>query len=348
MPSNTLTVAEMKKLIKAEMNVLIMGPSGVGKTYITHEAVASLGLKLKVLNAPTLDPYAHLIGIPVPNDEEKTVDFRRPSDLYETEVIFIDEANRASDPTLNALLEITQFGSINGEKLPNLKCVVAAMNPPTSGYKVNEIDVALLDRFDAYFDLEPEANRNYFVTKYGADFGRAIVTFWEQYEASRIRQRNSQNKIGYLSPRKLERIVDSYVDYGLTSASIPPNVAITVTSIRKTFGPFLKKSSPRKAVPTSTNNSKGSPEESRDVRRGGSNAEAYIIHRQKSDESLDFVMNAIKSGINSAKLADSQWNPVYELLGRDRCKKMFDGWNETKKNTFLADLDSSVYYNLFV
>lgn len=351
MPSTTVSVAEMKKLIKAELNVLLVGPSGVGKTLITREAVSSLGLKMKVLNAPTLDPYAHLIGIPVPNEETKGIDFRRPESIREAEVLFIDEANRASDPTLNALMELTQFRSINGEKLPNLRCVIAAMNPSDGDYKVNEIDLAMIDRFDAYFDLTPEIDAPYFTRKYGTGLGAATVKFWREYEVARLRQRSTANKVGYLSPRKMERILDNFIKSGLTSTSVPPNVSVTASSIRTTFGPFV-----RNGEIVDPNASRNSGRKLAPHRKGGVTAAAIRRHpsqaldyiaKNDGGADLDFIQGALTKSFSPTNFANSDWAKVLEAIGRDRCRNMYREWSQGKKNQLRESLDTTLFYSLF-
>lgn len=358
MPATDISVMEMRKLIKAELNVLLIGPSGVGKTLITREAVESLDLKLKVLNAPTLDPYAHLIGIPVPDPNSKDIDFRRPVDIREAEVLFIDEANRASDPTLNALMEITQFRSINGERLPNLKCIIAAMNPPDGDYKVNEIDVAGIDRFDVYFDLPAAIDAPYFIRKYGSGLGKTAVEFWRNYENSRIRQRSSSNKVGYLSPRKLERILDNYIASGMTAASIPPKVTVTSTSIRKAFGPFVKNGKivdPAAKASTSTVGatskaggvSKFTPETRRAIRQSGRQALDFLGGQGKSDESLDFVQESLTRTFSPTRLSTKDWTEVLETLGRTRCIAMYGTWSKGKQTQLRDTVEANIYYSLF-
>lgn len=358
MPATDISVMEMRKLIKAELNVLLIGPSGVGKTLITREAVESLGLKLKVLNAPTLDPYAHLIGIPVPDPGSKDIDFRRPVDIREAEVIFVDEANRASDPTFNALMELTQFRSINGEKLPNLKCVIAAMNPPDGDYKVNEIDIAILDRFDVYFDLPASIDAPYFIRKYGSGLGKTAVEFWRNYENARVRQRSTANKVGYLSPRKLERILDNYIASGMTTASIPPKVTVTASSIRKEFGPFVKNGAivdpSAKATPTSsgaassaTGVSKFTPETRRVIRQSGANALSFISDQGNSDAALNFVQEALTKTFSPTRLGSTDWTKVLEALGRARCMAMYSTWSQGKQTQLRDTVQANIYYSLF-
>lgn len=359
MPATDLSVMEMRKLIKAGLNVLLVGPSGVGKTLITREAVQSMGLKLKVLNAPTLDPYAHLIGIPVPDPDSKDIDFRRPVDIREAEVLFIDEANRASDPTLNALMEITQFKSINGEALPNLRCIIAAMNPPDGDYKVNEIDLAIIDRFDAYFDLPPAIDAPYFTRKYGSGLGGTAVKFWRNYENSRVRQRSSANKVGYLSPRKLERILDSYIASGMTSASIPPKVTVTASSIRQEFGPYVKGGKivdPNKSSSTSTITARKkapglSPRfnatDKRKVRTSAAEAKSFIASESKSDAALDFVRDSIANSFSPQRFTHRDWQDILDMLGRARCRTMYSGWSTGKQEQLRAAIPPALYYSHF-
>ena len=130
-------------------NALLVGPHGVGKTSMIMSVARDLGLVAKSFCASTLDPFADLIGIPVPIDKngDKTMEFVRSDSVNQAELMFFDELNRAHPKVLNAILEIVQFKTVNGERLPRLKCVFAAMNPAGDRYHCESVDPALLDRF---------------------------------------------------------------------------------------------------------------------------------------------------------------------------------------------------------
>lgn len=207
----TLTVKALKGYIGAGFNVIISGVHGVGKTAKLQDACNQLGLKMKYYSASTLDPYTDLTGVPVPNQATKTVEYFRPREIDEAEVIFFDEINRADPKTLNAVFEIIQFQSINGEKLPKLKCVIAAMNPVSEEYTTDELDAALMDRFDVFLKAEPEIEVGYFIQKFGDRLGGAAVKVWQEYEKSRTDKRSaSANDMAYLSPRRMDKITAAF------------------------------------------------------------------------------------------------------------------------------------------
>jgi len=207
-----INVNNVKNYMSNGLNILISGPLGTGKTAILTEAANQLGYKVKYYSTATLDPYTDLVGIPVPNKETKTVEFYRPRDLDEAEIVIMDEFNRADDRTRNTLFEIIQFGTINGEPLPNLKAVAAAINPNDGSYTVDDIDPALLDRFDVFLDSTPSIDAGYFSKKYGTDVARVVKSLWEEYNNSykNAVKNNVAKKAVYLSPRRMDMMVSAF------------------------------------------------------------------------------------------------------------------------------------------
>ena len=85
-----------------------------------------------------------------------------------------DELNRAHLRVLNAVLEIIQFKSINGELLPNLKMVWAAINPPESDYQVEDLDPALVGRFHMYVKIKAFLDMDFLKTRMTEDIAKAL------------------------------------------------------------------------------------------------------------------------------------------------------------------------------
>lgn len=209
-----LTVQKLKGYIGAGLNIAITGVHGVGKTAKLKEAISQLDYTLKYYSAATLDPYTDLTGIPVPDTEARVVHYYRPKGIEDANVIFFDEFNRADPKTLNTLLEIILDRSINGDPLPNLKAVVVAMNPVSDEYTTDEIDHAILDRFDVYLEAKPEIDLGFFVKKFGDRVGKAAVQLWnESYARFENTRRNSvaANRSAYISPRRMEKIVTAFL-----------------------------------------------------------------------------------------------------------------------------------------
>jgi len=187
--------------IKNNLNVLLKGRHGVGKTAMVQAAFEEAGLKWKYYSASTMDPWVDFIGVP----KEKTdadgntyLDLVRPKDIAcdEIEAIFFDELNRSHKKIRNAIMELIQFKSINGKKFKNLKIVWAAINPDDEEgtYDVEKLDPAQVDRFEIQIDIPNSPDIKYFKSKYDV-LGERAVKWWNTLD------KNAQN---YVSPRRLD------------------------------------------------------------------------------------------------------------------------------------------------
>lgn len=214
-------IPKAKKYLEEELNVLLVGLHGVGKTEEILAHVKELGIRMKYYSCSTLDPYTDLVGVPIPEKDERTgqeyLKMVRPRDIDEADFIFFDEFNRADPKVHNAIFEIIQFGSINGEPLPNLKCVWAAMNPPGDDYKVEDLDPALVDRFDVFVEVNPAPSVQYMTNEGGLPkaIAQALFTWWRDHNNAR---RGLEN---YISPRRLMKIGKVYQVTGDADKAIP-------------------------------------------------------------------------------------------------------------------------------
>lgn len=181
-----------------DLNVILVGAHGIGKSTIVKSVADKLKLKFKYYSSSTLDPWAELVGIPVPDKESGKVKFYRPEDLEDAEFVFFDELNRAHPRVLNTVLEIIQFKSINGVPLKNLKMVWAAVNPPGEDYQVEELDPALLDRFHIYVNMKPEINSQYLKSKISEPVVKIVKDWWEN-DLSDVQRKT-------ITPRRIEYI----------------------------------------------------------------------------------------------------------------------------------------------
>jgi hypothetical protein len=201
---------EKKLAIYAEnnLNVMLIGSHGIGKTTIVKSIAEKMGLRFKYYSSSTLDPFAELIGIPVPDKIKGTVDFYRPQELEEAEFVFFDELNRAHPRVLNTVLEIIQFKSINGMPLNNLKMVWAAVNPTGGDYQVEELDPVLIDRFHMYIKMQPQVYIPYLKTKMSTEIAVCLRDWWNDD------LNEEQRRI--MTPRRLEYIgmmIDKDIPY---------------------------------------------------------------------------------------------------------------------------------------
>jgi hypothetical protein len=200
------TVNDLKMYIELNKNILTQGKHGVGKTQKLMQACEELGLKMAYYSAPTLDPYTDLVGVPVPTtlpDGTKVLESIRPHKLDDADVVFVDELNRAEPKTQNAFFEIVQFHTINGEKLPKLKCVVAAQNPADDEeeYAVGTLDPAFADRFDIYLNEEAKPDKGYFLSTLGEQFGEDRAKTVVNGLFAWIK--DLKDNADYISPRRL-------------------------------------------------------------------------------------------------------------------------------------------------
>jgi len=207
----TINVTTLKQYATEGYNVLLSGGHGVGKTAIIKEVFGEKfgkhNVSWKYFSASTIDPWVDFIGIPknYTNDKGQEV-FKIIPPEYLTgdekiEALFFDEINRADEKTLNAIMELIQFKSINGRKFPHLKCIWAAENPHDDKdheYSVKPLDPAQRDRFQIQLSVPYELNKQYFVKKYGSEYFDISKSWWDK-----------NKKI--ISPRKLDDMLQGHL-----------------------------------------------------------------------------------------------------------------------------------------
>lgn len=248
-----VSVASLEKYMDGRFNVLLTGESGTGKTMMTLAAADKLGLSVKYYSSATLDPYADLVGIPVPDQENKTTEFLRPRAIDAADVVFFDELNRARPEVRNAVLEIIQFRTINGEPLPNLKFAVAAINPENDhNYDTDRLDTAISDRFDVFMETTLQADYAYFKKKFGTDFAKAGITIFREYQESyqknQKNMRPGQRTLGLFSPRRLEKLMDVYQRVPTEESvriAVPNDVQLGVKHVKHQFDVALGYAQPK-------------------------------------------------------------------------------------------------------
>lgn len=214
-------IPKAEQYLDNDFRVLLIGLHGVGKTESILQLAKERNMKIKYYSCSTLDPYTDLVGVPVPrkgDDGREYLQMIRPRDIDEAEFIFFDELNRADAKTLNAVFEIIQFGTINGEKLPNLRTCWAAINPPDSdaGYNVEELDPALVDRFDTYIEITPRASVAFMAQTLPKPIAQALYSWWSDHNQQR---RGMDN---YISPRRLLKIGQVFHATGDFRPAVPP------------------------------------------------------------------------------------------------------------------------------
>lgn len=142
-------------------NIAVFGRRGTGKTEISKQEIKKADyhevyINLSVMERVDLGGYPDIMGRQVSDEEKrrKFVEFLLPK-FYEPMVVgkkpvvaLLDEVDKA-DPSLWApLLEFTQFRSINGMVLPNLKSIIMTGNLISEGGA--RPSLPLLDRAEKY------------------------------------------------------------------------------------------------------------------------------------------------------------------------------------------------------
>ncbi len=100
---------KLKFAAKNELNVMLIGHAGVGKTSIVKNIFEELGLKYLYYSASTMDPWVDFVGVPhevTGEDGVKYLDLVRPKAFAydDVEAIFLDEYNRCISGDTKILL----------------------------------------------------------------------------------------------------------------------------------------------------------------------------------------------------------------------------------------------------
>ena len=204
--------ADLDTFAKLSKNVILMGRRGVGKTAKIRQCFERIyPSQYLIFSAATMDPLLDLYGIPREQKDEKGVFLENviPKNVRDMDIraIFIDEANRGDRRIQNAIFELTQFGTINGRQVAKTgRCMVwAAINPAdhdTDTYHVDEMDSALLDRFDVQIELPYDLGRTYFMNRF-PQYAEGAIDWWAALP---------DDKKSLCPPRRLEKALEMLRD----------------------------------------------------------------------------------------------------------------------------------------
>jgi hypothetical protein len=218
-----VTPGNLKFWIDNNLNVLLRGLHGCGKTAMVIEAFEQAGLKYQYFSASTMDPWVDFIGVPKERTDENGVsylDLVRPKQFAydEVEAIILDEFNRSNKKVRNAVMELVQFKSINGKRFKNLKVIWAMINPDDDEktYDVEALDPAQEDRFQIKVDVPYEPSYDYFKKVYGAEIATTAIEWWRSLEPG-------QQKA--VSPRRLDFALNVYEQNGDIRFVLPKSVS---------------------------------------------------------------------------------------------------------------------------
>jgi len=137
--------------------LLLIGPSGTGKTFLLNTLSEALGLVHRHYNA-SLISFDDLVGFPFPDKDGAGVKFlETPATVWGAESVLIDEISRSKPEHQNRLFSLVCERRVQGIRLPKLRFRWAAMNPCSANqdgpddYTGSEaLDPALADRFSLF------------------------------------------------------------------------------------------------------------------------------------------------------------------------------------------------------
>jgi hypothetical protein len=243
----------MKSLIPNEnaviengWNVMLIGAHGTGKSATVRSIAKRHNMKVAVYNCATMDPHTELLGIPMPRmltvydgatgltETREVLRMIRPEQINDCQIVFLDELNRAPVETQNACMEMANERTINGEPLPNLRCVMTAINPPDGNYNVGLIDDAMVDRWKLYVEVEPVVDADILVSFDG--IARPIADALAKWYT----ECNHAKRETYVSPRKvrdLGQVFEATKSKKMLQCALPPG---TTADIGKLFAMLME------------------------------------------------------------------------------------------------------------
>lgn len=144
-----------KFFIQSHQNLFLFGRRGIGKTYIAIQAANESGYKINYINLSVIE-RPDLAGYPDMKSTGDVITFKSPAFLPKLaanatpdSIILFDEVDKASPEVTAPLLEILQFGCINGKHINVAGCILTG-NLANEGAYSNQISSALLDRGAKY------------------------------------------------------------------------------------------------------------------------------------------------------------------------------------------------------
>jgi len=226
--------------IKNDLNVLLRGKHGVGKTAMVTDAFERNNLKYKYFSAATMDPWVDFIGVPKEMSDdngESYLDLVRPKEFQDDQVeaIFMDEFSRAHKKVRNAVMELIQFKSINGRRFKNLRFIWAAINPEDDdefNYDVEALDPAQEDRFHVQVEVPYQPDVEWFRKEFGKKLANSAISWWNELPS---------NVKGRVTPRRLEYALSVYKAKGNLRHVLPSSSNVSKLSRVLTDGPIQDK-----------------------------------------------------------------------------------------------------------
>lgn len=207
----------LKKLIQLKIPVLLVGPTGLGKSSIIKEIAKELGRKVIDLRLSQME-FSDLRGIPFISKEENvkwSVPHFFPTDENDNSIIFLDEINTAHSSILSAAYQLVLDRQIGEYILPKGVSIIAAGNRLEDNDELTDIPKPLLNRF---CHIEVKYNFESWLNHANSTFHKSVIDYLTQNKSDLFYSSITSN--AFATPRTWERVSDilkSYQDQDVTS-----------------------------------------------------------------------------------------------------------------------------------
>jgi hypothetical protein len=162
--------------LDAGLSAYIKGAPGIGKSTVVRDYAHDKNMDFIDLRAAQLDPV-DARGVPVADIENRLTHWLPPDFLPKegSGILFLDELNRATRDTQNALYELVLEGRIGKYILPDGWSIVSAGNRAEDGAMVQPMSRALKNRF-IHFEMTVDTAdwHNYAMR---AHFDERVISF---------------------------------------------------------------------------------------------------------------------------------------------------------------------------
>jgi len=321
-----------KTYIENGQNILLIGLHGTGKTETIRALAEEMGLKVKSYSCSTLDPFTDLVGVPVPRigeDGREHLKMIRPIDIDEANIVFFDELNRARPEVQDAVLEIIQSKTINGEPLPNLMCCIGAINPPNGEYKVEELDPALMDRFDGYIEFTPRPSVAYMAQHMDKAVAQALKSWWDDHN------REKRGPESYISPRRLYKIGMVFTTHKNKRAvlqSLPPGGKYDSNKLYTMLDEALHPEKKAKREAANIGDGAASGIDFTDVKTMAKDKDKLAVFLRSNPQALEThrkTSKALENGV-SGQVLISEWDEVLDGLHKPVLEALINSFAQPK------------------
>jgi len=232
-----LNIRKIKTVIKKAMDnyytPFVWGKHGIGKSQIVKQIAEDRAEQnnIKFTTNPDLFNDKHfgfvdlrigqmevgdLIGIPIINEKEENSKTKWakpdwfPTDENSKGIIFADELNRGRLDVLQAIFQLVWDRRLHLHVLPKGWKICVAANPSGSEYIVNDLDIALMDRF-VHLKLVPEV-KEWLEWAKNTGVKESITSFIERYPEQLGHEGANMNLDIKPSPRSWEILSNMCTD----------------------------------------------------------------------------------------------------------------------------------------